>query len=97
MRPKALKPAIHGHDFEGSGEYQTFGYGTFARVPLEKCRWCGWPFDEHPNHPTRRDNPHIIAVYLNERRNCLWYWGRAWGKKMNRGLNASAARETAHV
>lgn len=39
-----MKPAIHGHDFETSGHVKDFVDGQH-----ETCRFCGWPFDEHPN------------------------------------------------
>lgn len=61
------RPAIWGHDFEDSGEM-----AEFAGYLLHQCRWCGWPYDEHPNHPSRRENRHIVAVMLDEKRTAVW-------------------------
>ena len=64
---KRLRPAIHGHDYESSGEMVSFPDGEH-----DVCRWCRWPFDEHPNHPTRCDNPRIVAVLLHSKREAVW-------------------------
>ena len=61
------RPAIWGHDFEGSGHVK-----VFINENLEYCRWCGWPHDEHPNHPSRKPNRHIVAVMLDEKRTAVW-------------------------
>ena len=64
------RSAIHGHDFEPSGDYVSFpsaGGGT-----LEVCRWCRWPLDEHPNAEGRTENRHIVAVMLDDKRSAVW-------------------------
>lgn len=63
-----VRPAIWGHDFETSGEVVEYMNGEKQLA----CKVCRWPFDEHPNHPSRKLNRHIIAVSLADKRDV---WG----------------------
>lgn len=56
MRKRA---ALWGHDFVPSGEMVRY-LSIEPREPVESCRKCRWPADEHPDHPSRYPNPRIF-------------------------------------
>lgn len=57
------RKALWGHDFESSGKMKEFLSGEI----LEGCFVCGWPFDEHPNHPSRVPN----SQFFGDRERCI--------------------------